>query len=201
VNTGAPIAVCTTTLQKGLLLVNEKKPGKEKVIAKFIKGPALSQTDFGNPLEVGGTAYDLCIYDAFDNLAGSFHVDRAGDLCAGKDCWKKLGKLPPDGKGYKYKDKDLASDGALVLKMKGGSAGKSKVIFKAKNKAPNLNIPTGIAAALAAGVPAGSSAKVQFVANGLPGGSAAGMMAGTTCLQLDLADVKKNDGVTFKAKK
>jgi hypothetical protein len=193
-NTATPVLGCDTNMQKGLLLVKENKPTKEKVVAKFIRGPALSQTDFGNPLIAGGTSYELCIFDAVGGLAGSFQVDRAGDLCAGRDCWKKVGKLPPDGKGYRFKDKDMDSDGALVLKMKGGNAGKSKIIFKAKNKTGNM--PTGIAAALAAGVPAGSSAMIQFIPNGEPGG----LPAGTTCLEIELDDVKKNDGEIFKAK-
>ncbi len=77
--------------------------------------------------------------------------------------------------------------------MKGGDAGKSKVIFKAKNK--NNTMPTGIAAALAAGVPAGSAATIQFIPSGEPGG----LPAGTVCLEMELADIKKNDGIIFKA--
>ncbi len=79
--------------------------------------------------------------------------------------------------------------------MKGGDAGKSKVIFKAKNKSNTM--PTGIASALAAGVPAGSAATIQFIPSGEPGG----LPAGTVCLEMELADIKKNDGIIFKAKK
>jgi len=193
-NTGTPVTGCTGAFAKGLLIVNEKKAGKEKVLAKFIKGPALSQTDFGDPLNVGGTSYDLCLFDAFGNLAGSFTIDRAGDTCDGKDCWKKLGAAPPDGKGYKFKDKALTSDGTALVLMKGGDAGKSKALVKARNKVGTM--PLGIAAALFTGVPAGSAATMQLISNGEPGG----FPAGTVCLSLDLDDVKKNDGVFFKGK-
>ena len=185
---------CIDTFLKGSLVVNEKNALKEKVTAKFSKGPALSQTDFGNPLSAGGTAYDMCIFDASGNLAGSFHVDRAGDLCDGKPCWKKIGQLPPTGKGYNYKDKLMTSDGVKGLQVKGGDAGKSKASVKAQNRTGQM--PTGIAAALQAGVPAGSAATVQLIPNGEPGG----LPAGTVCLTMELADVKKNDGIQFKAK-
>jgi hypothetical protein len=186
---------CIDTFQKGSLVVNEKNALKEKVTAKFSKGPALLQTDFGNPLIAGGTSYEMCIFDASGNLAASFFVDRAADLCDGKPCWKKIGKLPPDGKGYNYKDKLLTSDGVKGFQVKGGDAGKSKASVKAQNKTGQM--PTGIAAALQAGVPAGSAATVQIIPNGEPGG----LPAGTVCLSMELTDVKKNDGVMFKAKK
>ena len=37
---------------------------------------------------------------------------------------------------------------------------------------------------------------MQLVSSGEPGG----LSAGTTCLEIDLDDVKKNDGVFFKGK-
>lgn len=189
-NTPALTSGCLDTFQKGTLLVKEKNPGREKVIAKFIRGPAISQTDWGNPLAAGeGTAYELCIFDASENIAGSFLVNRAGDTCAGRDCWRKLGRLPPDGKGYKYKDKDLDADGTLLVKLKGGTTGKSKAIWKAKNK--NGTMPTGIAAALQNGVPEGSAATVQLHA----------VPSGSVCLSMELVDVRRNDGAVFKAKR
>lgn len=139
---------CVTGFAKGALIVQEKAPGKEKLVAKLLKGPALEQTDMGDPLDPGGTSYSLCIYDASGNLAGQASVDRAGDTCAGKPCWKPVGKAPTDpngpGKGYKYKDANLASDGIKKLLYKGGDVGKSKAIVKGKG----ANLPAGIPAAL-----------------------------------------------------
>ena len=66
------------------------------------------------------------------------------------------------------------------------------ICFKASNK--NGTMPTGIAAALQAGVPEGMSAKVQLIPVG-------GLAAGTACLEMDVSDIKKNDGSFFKAKK
>ena len=61
---------CTTGFAKGTLLIKEDIAGKEKLVAKMVKGPALAQTDLGNPLSGGGTVYSLCIYDDAGNLAG-----------------------------------------------------------------------------------------------------------------------------------
>jgi hypothetical protein len=142
---------CTIGFAKGALLIKQSVPGHEKLVAKLLKGPALSQTDLGNPLAApqggSGTAYSLCIY-ADTGLAGSVRVDRAGDLCDGKPCWKPLGHAPNDprgpGKGYKFLDRGLTSDGVAKLLYSGGAAGKSKVVLTGKGS----NLPAGLAAAL-----------------------------------------------------
>jgi hypothetical protein len=43
-------------------------------------------------------------------------------------------------KGWKYKDKNKTNDGVLKVLMRGGDAGKSRVILKAQDG--NLPIPT-----------------------------------------------------------
>jgi hypothetical protein len=179
---------CTGGFGKGLLLVKANVPGKEKLVAKFLRGPALAQTDMGNPLDTGqggtGTAFALCIYDAATNLAGGVLVDRAGDVCDGAPCWKSIGKAPNDpsgpGKGYKYKDGGLASDGILKIVYKGGDAGKSKAIVIGKG--PGL--PAGVPAALQLS----AQATVQLrSSDGL-------------CLSLPLSEIKKQETTFFKAK-
>ena len=61
----SPDLACVTGFQKGMLLVHGV-PGKEKLVAKLLKGPALEQTDVGNPLDAtrggSGTAFSLCVY-------------------------------------------------------------------------------------------------------------------------------------------
>jgi hypothetical protein len=179
---------CETGFAKGFLLIKESVFGKEKLVAKLLNGPALSQTDMGNPLDAGqggtGTAYSLCVYDGTSQLAGSVLIDRAGDVCAGKPCWKPIGKAPNDpkgpGKGYKYKDSDLSSDGVLKLLYKGGDAGKSKAIVIGKG----INLPPDIPAALQAS----SQVTVQLrSSDGL-------------CLSVDLSHIKKQESAFFKAK-
>ncbi len=117
----------------------------DKLLAKWIKGPPLLQSQMGSPVAGGsGTSVSLCIYDQAGSLAGELTVDRAGEDCDGKPCWKSLGGDPPSGKGFAFKDKAATSDGVQKILMKGGDAGKSKAILKAKG----TSIPTGIPAAL-----------------------------------------------------
>ncbi len=185
-NLGEPATTCETGFEAGLLMVKEKKPGKERIIAKFLKGPQLSQTDFGDPVS-STTEYSLCMYDQSGGLVGALEVDRAGEPCGSGDCWKSLGKDPPDGKGYAYKDGDTNSDGVLVMKLKGGEAGRSKALIKAKNDADDgqVAMPTGIAA----GLSGGSSATMQLHASD------------GVCLSLELTDVVRDTGDQFKAKR
>jgi hypothetical protein len=179
---------CTGGFAKGLLLVKANVPGKEKLVAKLLKGPAIAQTDMGNPLDVGqggtGTAYSLCVYDDANDLAGGVLVDRAGDICDGRPCWKPVGKAPNHpqgpGKGYKYKDGSLASDGILKVLYKGGDAGKSKAIVIGKG----AGLPTGLPAALQFS----SQATVQLrSSDGL-------------CLSVGLSEIKQQEPTFFKAK-
>jgi hypothetical protein len=105
---------CTGGFAKGIIILKEGA-GKEKLLVKMIKGPAILQTDFGDPVSVSGTKYNLCIYDDVPSLAGEVVVDRGGDTtCSGgsTECWNPIGSLPPAGKGYRYKDYDYLADGA-----------------------------------------------------------------------------------------
>lgn len=186
-----PVSVdggCVAGFAKGLLLVKEDVSGREKLIAKFLEGPALAQTDMGNPLDVAqggsGTAYALCVYDGAGDLAGGVEVDRAGDLCDDKPCWKPIGRAPNDpsgpGVGYRYKDKVRASDSILKILYKGGDAGKSKALLVGKGS----SLPAGVAAALQ------TSPQVTVQLRSSDG----------VCLSVDLSDIKKQEPLSFKAK-
>ncbi|MGH7790607.1 MAG: hypothetical protein ACRERC_27345 [Candidatus Binatia bacterium] len=178
----APDPACLTTFGKGLFMVKESPPGKEKLLAKLIGGPALSQTDLGNPLSAGGTVYNLCVYDDGGTLLADLHVDQAGDACGTNACWKALGGTPPGGKGYKYKDTTLAEDGVFQILYKGGAAGSSKALVKGRG--PGL--PPGLAGALQSA----TSATVQLRGDDAP-----------QCLSLTVTDIKKQESDFFKAKK
>jgi hypothetical protein len=190
-NITCPAAVddnCTGGFGKGMLSVKASVPGKEKLIAKFLKGPALTQTDLGNPLDAGqggtGTAYALCIYTGGGALAGSVIVDRADASCDGDACWSPIGHAPNDpagpGSGYKYKDGALSADGVLKLLYKGGDAGKSKLIMVGRGS----GLPDGIPAALQSA----TQVTVQF------------RSSDAECLSVDLLDIVTQDASSFKAK-
>ena len=173
-------ADCLVGFGRGFLLVRDA-PGRERLVAKLLKGPGLSQTDMGNPLNPGGTIFSLCLYDSSDNLVGgSIIVDRAGDDCAGRSCWRSIGKAPPDGRGYKFKDNARDSNGVQIIIYRGGGLGKSKAIVKGKA----ANLPSGIPAALQSS----ASATVQLRANN------------GQCLSVTLSDVKNNETDLFRAR-
>ena len=171
---------CATGFGKGLFLAKEKVAGKEKLIAKFLKGPSTAQTDFGNPLNPGGTKYDLCIY-ADTTLVSTIEVDRAADAtCSGgaTDCWVDVGGTPPGGKGYKYKDDDAASDGVSQIQLKSGAA---KILVKGRGS----NLPLPIASTLTSA----ASVTLQLRGNDAP-----------QCFGVTLSDFKAQDADFVKVK-
>ncbi len=142
----APLGGCRTAGKGILKIADRSDDSKDVLIWKWLRGAAAGQTELGaNPL-TGSTSYALCVYDetaATPNLAIDITIDRAGELCGSKPCFKAIGGGPPDGKGWKYKDKDTAASGALKLVLKAGSAGKSKIVFKAKGSNLPLSGPVG----------------------------------------------------------
>jgi hypothetical protein len=180
---------CMTGFQKAFLLIKENVPGKEKLIAKLGGGPALAQTDLGNPLsgaEGGtGTRVSLCIYDGNGDLAGELVAAGPTSTCTeGAPCWKSIGAAPNDpngpGKGYAYKDTNAATDGLQKLLYKGGEAGKPKAIIKAKGS----TLPLGIPAALQSS----SQATIQL------------RSSDGECLSAAVTEIKKREAEFFKGK-
>jgi len=188
---GCPTTVdagCTSGFAKALLKMSVGVAGKEKLIAKMLKGPALAQTDMGNPLDVGqggtGTSYSLCVYDDLGALAGGVEVNRAGDTCDGKPCWKPVGHAPNDprgpGKGYKYKDGAQTADGVGKILYKGGAAGTSKAIAIGKGPGLPLGLPAALQSATQATMQLRSSDGI--------------------CLSADLTSISEQTATSFKAK-
>lgn len=181
-------AGCSGGFARGLLLVRDEVPGRERLVAKLVRGPELAQTDLGNPLDASqggtGTAYSLCLYDDSNGLAGGLRVDRAGQTCDGAPCWRPIGRAPNDpigpGRGYRYRDRSLAAEGVLRLVYRGGVAGTSRAILVGKGPA----LPDGIAAALQ------SSSQVTIQLRSSDG----------LCLSLDLGDIRVQQPGHFKAR-
>jgi hypothetical protein len=180
---------CVTGFAKAFLLVKESVPGKEKLVAKLGGGPALAQTELGNPLPGAGggtgTMVSLCIYTGAGALAGELIAGGPTSTCAdGVSCWSSIGNAPNDpngpGKGYAFKDANGAADGVEKVLYKGGDVGKSKAIIKASGS----NLPSGIAAALE------TSAQVTIQLRSSDG----------ECLSATLGEIKKQTSNSFKAK-
>ncbi len=113
-----PASGCTAPGKSLLKLKNPGDPAKNKLIWKWLNGPAQNQSDFGDP--VGGTtSYTLCVY------AGTTAAIDAG--INGGTGWQTVSTL-----GYKFKDSAAGGDGVFKALLKGGAAGKSKVLVKGK---------------------------------------------------------------------
>lgn len=180
---------CVGPWAKASLLVNEKKAGKEKIILKLIGGPEIFGSDWGDLTEIDGGAQSGCVYadgvplfGLDSSLVAELAIDRAGQECAGKDCWKAAGPL-----GFIYKDKSASEDGVSSAKLLGGPAGKSKILLKAANNAAKGidSLQTGVAASLVGA----NQVTVQLQ-----------RYASRTCYSATLTDVKLATPTLFKAK-
>jgi hypothetical protein len=179
---------CVTGFAKGSFLARAGTPGRERLEARLLRGPALAQTDLGNPLDLAqggtGTSYALCVYDDADALAAGVRVTRAGDLCAGKPCWRPIGRAPNHprgpGKGYRYRDRALDADGVLTIVYRGGPAGRSQAILVGKGS----GLPAGIPAAL------GATSRVTVQLRSSDG----------ACLSIELDEIQAQDPTSFKAR-
>lgn len=110
---GTPQGGCRAA-GKGLLLI-KSKPGKEKLIWKWLKGvPAVDPTALGDP--TAATNYTLCVYAS---PLSEMQVSAGSG-------WSITGS------GFKFGDSDAAQDGITKILLKAGEAGKSKVLVKAK---------------------------------------------------------------------
>jgi cysteine-rich repeat protein len=178
---------CDGAWESGLLIVDERRPGNERLLARLRRGTARSRADFGDPTAIGGTGYTMCLYDDDDSPIGRLEIARAGDLCDGKACWKALGRSPR-GQGYRYRDRTLAADGVQILRLKGGGAGRSKLVLKAKNDSGTgaMNLPPGLAAALGSS----TSPTVRLFASDAP-----------RCSSVTLAKVTGGGGLLFRAER
>jgi hypothetical protein len=122
---------------KSLLLIKDKDAdgagAGDKLIWKWLKGPATAQDDFGDPTATAD--YTLCVY------AGTAAVLRAdvpaSGTCGVSPCWKTVGD-----KGYKRTDTAASSDGIKKILLKGSTSASSKILFKGQGAALDLDPAT-----------------------------------------------------------
>jgi hypothetical protein len=113
----APAPGCRDAGKSLLLLKNETDNTKDKLLWKWLKGAATTQDDFGVPTDT--TGYTLCLY------AGSVAARAIVPPSASR--WRPIGS-----RGWKYDDTVGAADGITKLLLKGGVAGKAKIVMKGK---------------------------------------------------------------------
>ncbi len=140
-----PDSACQSGFAKASLDWRDPDGPGDRLLARMQKGPALGQTDFGDPLATGGTGYAFCLYDERERLVARLRVDRAGATCPDDEaCWRAQGAAPPAGKGYRYRDDGQSADGVWQMKLQGGTAGTSKIELKGMGDA----LPDGVPASL-----------------------------------------------------
>jgi hypothetical protein len=177
----APVPGCLDAAQ-AQLSSSEKTPGKAKLKVQWKKVTnATTQGAFGDPV-TGTTRVALCLYDDVGTLIHGFVVDRAGQLCAGKPCWKANG-----AKGYGYKDKAAGSDGIIKIGYGAGDAEKGKADVAGANNAAKsqTSLPTGVVAALSGN----THPTMQLVTSD------------GFCLGATMTETTTDDGLEYKARK
>jgi 6-phosphogluconolactonase (cycloisomerase 2 family) len=119
-----------------LIIKDDPIDSRDKLIWKWLKGPALTPGDFGDPVTTLND-YALCLYSS---AGGAVLEDEllapAGGGCkkpsdgGALPCWREI-----PGKGFKYARKTRHPDGVTPVKLLAGAvAGQSKVLFKAKGE-------------------------------------------------------------------
>ncbi len=187
-----PAMGCLTGFEAASLLINEVHEGRERLVLKLKKGPALTLADFGDPTMAAGTAYTVCFYrEDTGDFAGDLQIDRAGDQCGSRSCWEALSR----DRGYRYRDREYSADGVGTIKLGGGRAGRSEIRVIGKN-----NAKRGYDS-----LPAGKHPPDTGIAKGLEdsfGGVRVQIRSsdGPECFEANLDDVKRSGPTYFKAR-
>lgn len=131
-----PLGTCGSP-GTSILMVKDYGAGgpsaKDKFVWKWLKGPAMDQADFGDP--VNTTGYMLCLYTGSTPTAVMDASVAADGTCGSKPCWRAIST-----KGYKYSDKSMSADGISKVLLKGGDTGQSKAMVLGKDG--SLPLPT-----------------------------------------------------------
>ena len=150
-------------------------PEKDEIKWKSSRGGLIDQADLGSPSST--TQYELCIYEL-----ALLPVLKAAIPISPAPAWND--RSP---KGWIYNDKAGLADGIRKIKIKAGSAGKTKVQVRAKGSTPLWPDP------LDAGsfVPAHAFVAIGLATNETPG-----------CWFAFFApdEIKKNTGTRYQAK-
>jgi hypothetical protein len=146
---------------------------RDKLKWKFKGGPALAQSDFGDPATA--TGYALCVYD--DGV-----LELEVGIGPNATHWRAAGS-----KGHLYKDPAATAGGVTNVKLFGGAAGEAKLQVKGKG----ANLPPVAAASPTRFFDNTTSVIVQLHQDD------------GACYETELtpADEVKNDGTQFKAKR
>lgn len=124
-----PLAGCLAAGGGVLGIRDAANDARDAVTWVFRKGPALTQGDFGDPVN-GTTSYALCVYDG----TGLRMEARVGPSAT---YWRAILD------GYRYRDLEQLSDGYRRVRLKGG-AGRSRLWARLVGSAVPLPAPFSV---------------------------------------------------------
>lgn len=136
---GCPAApdTCFDAGKSVFLLKSDGNPSHRRLVWKWLRGvDGLAQAAFGNPVS-GGTDFKLCVYDqtgGVSSLAMGAAIPAAG-TCDTHPCWSAI-----SDKGWKYRSRTGVADGITKVLLKGGPAGRPRVIVTGKGS--GLEVPS-----------------------------------------------------------
>jgi cysteine-rich repeat protein len=121
VGSAAPAPVCTgaPSRKARLILRDSGNPAADSLTWKLSGGGAITLPELGDP--AGGDDYRLCLYDA-----GAAPQPRLAAAAPAGSSWSA------GATSVAYRSKTGAPDGLRLVKVKAGSAGKTKALVKSK---------------------------------------------------------------------
>lgn len=131
-------AGCATPGKSFLLIKDKNQDGAgsgDKLIWRWLKGPATTQADFGDPTATAN--YSFCLYAGTAQALTMVANVPADGMCASGNCWNPIGT-----KGYKYKDTSASTAGISRILLKGGAAGSAKIRVRGKDGNLDLTAST-----------------------------------------------------------
>jgi hypothetical protein len=169
--------VCKQILEtrKGSLKIrNSTNDTQDSVKFKWGNGESTDPIEFGNPFTT--TSQSVCIWTGAEEsrMEKAYEVTiPPGGQCAGKACWKSMND------GYRFRDKDATNGGIRKLLIKGGDAGRARIVVQGKG--PGLTVGSLPLA------PADGVARVQIRNE-------------ETCWEANFSSISQNDSSKFTAR-
>ena len=141
----APRDDCRAAGKSALQIADAGDASGDAIKWRWLKGAATTLSELGDPTDATGAA--LCVFDESGPTPSLlFRAELpAGGTCGTRPCWKSTAA------GFTYRDAAGGADGITNLVLRGGTAGKAKVLLKGKGAglssrpfalpAPPLDLP------------------------------------------------------------
>ena len=128
--TPAPLGACLAAGRTIFQILDHADDASDKLIFRWLHGAATTSGDLGDPST--STTYAVCVYEDTEGTPTKVldAVAPVGGLCGSRDCWKRLGPLPPSG--WNYTDRNATPHGLTKIVVKAGGAGSAKLLAKGK---------------------------------------------------------------------